>query len=109
MRDTEDNMSKDAAVRLSVSWGYDVTVDLHISGRNWTKIVKGKKVTIRGKGYYYEGDFFGIIGIFPVKWMEGWRSDTGRRRQGATPRKVSSALCGKLWSNNVMRPIIGCD
>jgi hypothetical protein len=49
---------KHPAVHLSVNWGYDITVDLRVSGRNWSKICKGQSVTIRGKGYYYEGDYF---------------------------------------------------
>jgi hypothetical protein len=40
-----------------VSWGYDVTVELRVSKRNWSKITSGKPVTIRGNGYYYEGEF----------------------------------------------------
>jgi hypothetical protein len=51
-------MSAEAPACLSVSWGYDVTVYLQVSRRNWSKIIKGKKITVRGKGYYYEGDFF---------------------------------------------------
>jgi hypothetical protein len=43
---------------LSVSWGYDVCVELRISKRNWSKISRGERVTIRGNGYYYEGEFF---------------------------------------------------
>jgi len=48
---------KHPGVHLSISWGYDVTVDLLVSERNWSKICNGKPVTIRGKGYYYEGEF----------------------------------------------------
>jgi hypothetical protein len=51
-------MPKESAVHLSVNWGYDVTVNLRVSRRNWSKISKGERVTIRGKGYYYEGEFF---------------------------------------------------
>jgi hypothetical protein len=49
---------RQSVAHLSVGWGYDVKVDLQVSQRNWSKISKGKKVTIRGKGYYYEGEFF---------------------------------------------------
>jgi hypothetical protein len=49
---------KESAAHLSVSWGYDVDVELHVSKCNWKKIMKGQNVTIRGKGYYYEGEFF---------------------------------------------------
>jgi hypothetical protein len=45
-------MSKGSAVHLSVSWGYDVTVELRVSKLNWSKISKGESVTIRGSGYY---------------------------------------------------------
>jgi hypothetical protein len=51
-------MPREPAVRLSVSWGYDVIVELRVSRRNWSKIAGGKPVTIRGNGYYYEGEFF---------------------------------------------------
>lgn len=51
-------MPKGPAARLSVSWGYDVTVELVVSKRNWSKIMRGHDLTIRGSGYYYEGDFF---------------------------------------------------
>jgi len=49
---------RQSAVHLSVSWGYDVDVELRISKRNWAKIIRGEQVTIRGKGYHYEGEFF---------------------------------------------------
>jgi hypothetical protein len=51
-------MPKQSAVQLSVSWGYDVDVKLRVSKSNWSKICKGKGVTIRGNGFYYEGEFF---------------------------------------------------
>jgi hypothetical protein len=31
--------------------------ELSVSKRNWLKITRGHNVTIRGSGYYYEGDF----------------------------------------------------
>src|SRR3954469_19597664 len=31
--------------------------ELSVSKRNWLKITRGHNVTIRGRGYYYEGDF----------------------------------------------------
>jgi hypothetical protein len=52
------NTPRKPAAHLQVSWGYDVTVDLHVSQRNWSKITKRKKVTIRGDGYLYEGEFY---------------------------------------------------
>jgi hypothetical protein len=52
-------MPSGAGVHLSVSWGDDtVTVDLSVSRRNWAKISRGESLTIRGKGYHYDGEFF---------------------------------------------------
>ena len=52
-------MSENNKFNLRASWCYDIVeVELSVSKRNWTKIVKGQEVTIRGKGYYYEGDYF---------------------------------------------------
>jgi hypothetical protein len=51
-------MPREPVAHLSVSWGYDERVDLQVWQRNWSKISKGRKVTIRGKAYYYEGEFF---------------------------------------------------
>jgi hypothetical protein len=56
--EAEKVTSNGPAAHLSASWGYDVKVDLQVSQRNWSKLSKGKKVTIRGKGYYYEAEFF---------------------------------------------------
>jgi hypothetical protein len=54
----ESDMPKEVGARLSVKWGYDVDVELSVSKRKWSKITRGHDVTIRGSGYYYEGDFF---------------------------------------------------
>jgi hypothetical protein len=45
-------------IRLSVSWGNDVGVDLTISAGQWKQISDGHSVTINGKGYFYEGERF---------------------------------------------------
>ncbi len=50
-------MPSTTAAHLSCSWGYDVNVELFVSKRNWNKVIKGQAVTIRGRGYNYEGDF----------------------------------------------------
>jgi hypothetical protein len=76
-------MPKESAVHLSVSWGYDVTVNLRVSRRKWSKISKGDRVTIRGNGYYYEGEFFrdywdfsgGIDGGLQVRYGSPKRGD----------------------------------
>jgi hypothetical protein len=78
-------MLREPIVRLSVSWGYDVTVELRLSKRNWSKISKGNRVTIRGNGYYYEGEFFcdywdfsgGIDGELRVRYGSSKGHDEG--------------------------------
>jgi hypothetical protein len=43
---------------IKVSWGNDVMVSIHLTPRNWAKVKAGKVLQIRGRGYYYEGEFF---------------------------------------------------
>jgi hypothetical protein len=43
---------------ISVSWGNDVSVSIRLTPKNWAKIKAGKPLSIRGKGYQYEADFF---------------------------------------------------
>jgi hypothetical protein len=45
--------------RLRVSWANgDVLLNLAVSPDDWSKIVRGERVVVKGKGYYYEGEFF---------------------------------------------------
>jgi hypothetical protein len=45
--------------RLRVSWAYgDVVLNLNVSPENWSKILRGESVVIKGHGYHYEGEFF---------------------------------------------------
>ena len=43
---------------ISVSWGNDVAVSIRLTPKNWAKIKAGKPLSIRGKGYRYEAEFF---------------------------------------------------
>ena len=43
---------------FKVSWGYEIELELYVTERNWKKISAGKGFSIRGNGYYYEGEFF---------------------------------------------------
>jgi hypothetical protein len=56
----DENMLTNSVVRLSVSWGSgdEVGVDLLVSKRNWSKIIRGGTITIRGSGYRYDGEFY---------------------------------------------------
>lgn len=45
-------------VTISVEWGNDVQVSLDLTPRNWAKVKAGRTLQIRGRGYYYEGEFF---------------------------------------------------
>ena len=49
-------MSKSRAT-ISVSWSYEQH-SITLTARNWRRILSGKSLHIRGKGYSYEGEFF---------------------------------------------------
>jgi hypothetical protein len=42
---------------LTVEWGYELH-SITLTARNWRRIKAGRPLRIRGKGYYYEGEFF---------------------------------------------------
>ena len=52
----EVEMSKSRAT-IAVSWGYEQH-SITLTARNWRRILSGKSLHIRGKGYSYEGEFF---------------------------------------------------
>jgi hypothetical protein len=99
-------MRKESAAHLTVSWGYDVTVELHVPKQGWSKIMKGEPVTIRGDDYYYEGEFFrdywdfsgGIDGELRVRYGSSEDGDdSGEGFVGYRPRcadRVVAALYG---------------
>jgi hypothetical protein len=78
--------------RLSVSWDDHVTVDLLVSNRNWSRIIRGDKVSIRGMGYHYGREFIcdywdfsgGIDGALIVRC----ESATAREDFIGTPRQA---------------------
>jgi hypothetical protein len=43
---------------ISVRWGNDVEVSITLPPRKWADVKDGKPLSISGKGYYYEGEFF---------------------------------------------------
>jgi hypothetical protein len=43
---------------ISVRWGNDVEVSITLPPRKWADVKAGNPLSIRGKGYYYEGEFF---------------------------------------------------
>jgi hypothetical protein len=48
-----------SVVPLRVSWANgDVILNLTVSPENWSKILRGERVVVKGKGYHYEGEFF---------------------------------------------------
>jgi len=49
---------KNLGAIITVSWGNDVAVSVHLTPRNWARVKAGKTLQIRGKGYYCEGEFF---------------------------------------------------
>jgi len=48
------------AATFAASWGRgaEVEVQLDLTPRNWSRLLKGKGLSIRSKGYCYEGEFF---------------------------------------------------
>ena len=49
-------MDKPSAT-ISVEWGYE-SHSITLTPRNWAKVKSGKSLSIRGEGYYYEGEHF---------------------------------------------------
>jgi hypothetical protein len=45
------------AATITVEWGYELH-SLPLTPRNWSRIKRGRPLTIRGKGYYYDAEFF---------------------------------------------------
>ncbi|MDB4521963.1 hypothetical protein N9100_00945 [Gammaproteobacteria bacterium] len=45
------------AAKITVPIGYDF-LSIVLIPRNWAKVKNGKSLSIRGKGYYYEGEHF---------------------------------------------------
>ena len=48
---------RNGSATISVTWGYDQH-SITLTPRNWARVKKGQPLSIRGKGYYYEGEFF---------------------------------------------------
>lgn len=46
------------SVTLHVSWGYEPH-ELTIRARNWSKILRGEKIWLKGERYSYDGATFG--------------------------------------------------
>lgn len=46
-----------AGATITVSWGYEPH-SITLTQRNWSEILSGKPLRIRGTGYHYEGEFF---------------------------------------------------
>jgi hypothetical protein len=51
------------AAKISVEWGYEIH-SIVLIPRNWTKVKARKPLTIRRKGYDYEGQFFWDYWVF---------------------------------------------
>lgn len=42
---------------ICVEWGYELH-EITLTPRNWSRVKRGLPLSIRGKGYWYEGEFF---------------------------------------------------
>ena len=61
---------------ITVEWGYDQH-SITLTERNWARVKTGKPLSIRGKGYWYEGDFFWDYWHFAGGLGEELRVDYG--------------------------------
>jgi hypothetical protein len=50
-------MAEKRGARITVEWGYERHT-IVLTARNWSKVKRSHRFRIRGKGYYYEGEFF---------------------------------------------------
>jgi hypothetical protein len=59
-------MPKPAYKTLTSAWGNggEVCVELPVNKKQWDRIVRGDQVTIKGAGYWYDGDLFEDIWYF---------------------------------------------
>jgi hypothetical protein len=93
-------VTKDPGAVLRVYWGYDVDVELVVSKLNWSKILRGKEVRLRGKGYYYEGEFFrdywyffgGFDGELRVSYSGGGDGFIGTPREALVEHYLDKPL-----------------
>jgi hypothetical protein len=47
----------DVGATITVEWGYDLH-SITLAPNNWTRVKSGESLSIRGKGYWYDGEFF---------------------------------------------------
>ena len=71
---------------MTVNWGYE-NHSLQLTPRRWAQVVAGKRVSIRGKGYPYEGESFWDYWLFngdgKGSLNVGYGNDGGEGRSGA--------------------------
>jgi hypothetical protein len=56
-------MATNTGATITVVWGYEPH-SIYLTPRNWRRVKSGKPLTIRGKGYCYEGEFFWDYWLF---------------------------------------------
>jgi hypothetical protein len=99
---TDLAMAKTSFKQFRIWWGNgDVCVELPVTKSQWEKIGRGQNVTIRGKGYWYEGEWFediwhfsgGLDGELEVCYGQPSEGDYSGQGFVGRPR---DALQGKL-------------
>jgi len=55
--DTGSKLNGITEALISVEWGSEIH-SIKLTSRNWRRVKSGRQLKIRGKGYYYEGQFF---------------------------------------------------
>jgi hypothetical protein len=48
---------QDGGAKITVEWGYGLH-SITLTPKNWARVKSGRQLSIRGKGYRYEGHFF---------------------------------------------------
>lgn len=69
---------------ITVEWGYEIH-QLVLTPKNWTRVKSGHALTIRGKGYYYDAQFYwdhwnfggGLDGALSVEYDRPGSFDPG--------------------------------
>ena len=83
---------------VSVYWPDDWH-DLRLTPRNWSKVKAGKPLRVRGKGYYYEGEFF---------W-DYWTFEGGLQGELTVNYGRDGDDSGVAWTGNSPTPRSPCS
>ena len=58
LKKVHNMLKKQGTLLRAIGGNDDVVVELLVSRRTWSKILKGQELTLRRQGFAYEGDFY---------------------------------------------------